>query len=136
MYVLCTLHMYHLSTHDRNLYTFAQSTQCLYICSYFMSHMIFLYMCMCQTLPENNEKETRIIKLINCVSIWVSVSVMTLLLFFSVRENKSPSRKTVECTVKYKVKMSSCQTIYAHFVLFSNCWVNQRCGLFDQLADD
>lgn len=41
MYVLCTLPMYHLSTHDRNLYTFAQSTQCLYICSYFMSHMIF-----------------------------------------------------------------------------------------------
>lgn len=48
MYVLCTLPMYHLSTHDRNLYTFAQSTQCLYICSYFMSPMIFLYMCMCQ----------------------------------------------------------------------------------------
>lgn len=41
MYVLCTLPMYHLSPHDRNLYTFAQSTQCLYICSYFMSHMIF-----------------------------------------------------------------------------------------------
>lgn len=82
MYVLCTLPMYHLSTHDRNLYTFAQSTQCLYICSYFMSHMIFLYMCMCQILLENNEKETRIIKLIQCVSVWVSVSVMILLLFF------------------------------------------------------
>lgn len=50
MYVLCTLPMYHLSTHDRNLYTFAQSTQCLYIRSYFMSRMIFKkkYMCMCR----------------------------------------------------------------------------------------
>lgn len=26
LYVLCTLPMYHLSTHDHNLYTFAQST--------------------------------------------------------------------------------------------------------------
>lgn len=43
MYVLCTLPMYHLSTHDRNLYTFAQSTQCLYIRSYFMSRMIFFF---------------------------------------------------------------------------------------------
>lgn len=40
MYVLCTLPMYHLSTRDHNLYTFAQSTQCLYIRSYFMSRMI------------------------------------------------------------------------------------------------
>lgn len=64
MYVLCTLPMYHLSPHDRNLYTFAQSTQCLYICSYFMSHMIFFYTCACvRFCQKNNEKATRIIKI-------------------------------------------------------------------------
>lgn len=41
MYVLCTLPMYHLSTRDSNLYTFAQSTQCLYICSYFVTYDFF-----------------------------------------------------------------------------------------------
>lgn len=70
MYVLCTLPMYHLSTHDRNLYTFAQSTQCLYICKLFYVTYDFLYMCMCQILPENNEKATRIIKLIQCVCLF------------------------------------------------------------------
>lgn len=54
----CTSPMYLLSTRNHNLYTFAQSAQCLYIHSYFISHMIFfLYMCMCQIffVRENNE---------------------------------------------------------------------------------
>lgn len=113
VYVLCTLPMYHLSTHDRNLYTFAQSTQCLYIRSYFMSRMIFfffLYMCMCQILPENNEKKmTRIIKLILCVSIGVSVSVLILLLvFFQCERNKSPCRK--QLSELWRIKMMSHHT--------------------------
>lgn len=99
MYVFCTLPMYHYQ-HDHNLYTFAQSTQCLYICSYFMPHMIFLYMCMCQILPDNNEKTH--IQLNQCVSIWESVSVMMLLpfFFFLYERNKSRSRKIVALIVK------------------------------------
>lgn len=85
IYVLCTLPMYHLSIHTHNLYTFAQSTQCLYICSYFMSHMIFLYMCMCQMLPENNEKLTCIM-MIQCVSILVCYDFINL--FFQFERNK------------------------------------------------
>lgn len=69
MYVLCTSPMYHLSTHDHNLYTFAQSARCLYICSYFMSHMIFFIHVHVSDLPENNEKRHVLMKLIQCVSI-------------------------------------------------------------------
>lgn len=93
MNVLCTLAMFHLSTCDHNLYTFAQSTQCLYINSYFMSHLIFLYMFICQMLQDNMKRMTLIIQMTQCVSIWVSV--MTLLLFFfQCERNKSPCRNS------------------------------------------
>lgn len=57
MYVLCTSLEYHLSTQDHSLYTFAQSTQCLYIYSYFES--LFLYMCMCQIWQKTMKRDKR-----------------------------------------------------------------------------
>lgn len=68
MYVLCTSLMYHLSTQDHNLYTFAQSTLCLYICSYFLSHDFFIHVHV-SDLPAKNEKRHLLMKLNWCVSV-------------------------------------------------------------------
>lgn len=58
MYVLCTSLEYHLSTQDHNLYTFAQSTQCLY--GYLKSHDFFFFIHVhVSNLTENNEKRQK-----------------------------------------------------------------------------
>lgn len=82
MYVLCTSPMYPLSTHNHNLYTFAQSTRCLYIHSYFMSRMVvvgfFFYTCACVRFllcQQTMKQLTCIIKLIGCVFFRVRVHV-------------------------------------------------------------
>lgn len=43
MYVLCTLPMYHLSTHDRNLYTFAQSTLFVHMQLFYVTYDFFIH---------------------------------------------------------------------------------------------
>lgn len=113
MYVLCTSPMYPLSTHNHNLYTFAQSTRCLYIHSYFMSRMVvvgffFLYMCMCQIsfVPANNET-IDMYHQTDWMCVFPSARacararyVMWIFsLLFIVRENKSPWRKWIECVL-------------------------------------
>lgn len=87
MYVLCTLPMYHLSTHDRNLYTFAQSTQCLYICSYFVTYDFFiLNTCACVRFCQETMKKRHVL------SDWFNVCLFAWVIwfyssfFFSMRE--------------------------------------------------
>lgn len=80
MYVLCTSPMYPLSTHNHNLYTFAQSTRCLYIHSYFMSRMVvvvfFIHVHVSDFFCQKTMKQlTCIIKLIGCVFFRVLVHV-------------------------------------------------------------
>lgn len=112
MYVLCTLPMYHLSTPDHNLYTFAQSTQCLYIRSCFMSRMIFFYTCACVRFCQKTMKKlTRIIKPIQRVSLWVSASVMILITLLQCERNKSPCRK--QMSAFWRVKDENLWTVRA-----------------------
>lgn len=66
---------------------------------------------MCQILPENNENETCISKKkkeLMCVYLSECYDFNTL--FFRVREINL-YHKTAECTVKYKVSMTLCQTM-------------------------
>lgn len=117
MYVLCTLPMYHLSTHDRNLYTFAQSTQCLYIRSYFMSRMIFfLYMCMCRIFARKQWKIDTYYQIGSmCVYLSKCECYDFITLFFFQREiNKSPCRKRLSAL--WRIKMILCHTIHAAWI--------------------
>lgn len=112
MYVLCTSPMYPLSTHNHNLYTFAQSTRCLYIHSYFMSRMVvvfFLYMCMCQISFARKQWNNWHVSsnwldvcfsecACMCARARAYVNVILSLLFIA-RENKSPWRKWIECVL-------------------------------------
>lgn len=118
MNVLCTLPMSHLSTCDHNLYTFAQSTQCLYINSYFMSHLIFfLYMCICQMLQDNMKRMTLIIQMSQCVSIWVSAMILLLLYFSSVREINLHAETVYKCLRHFQ----------NGWIIRSNCMLDTKC---------
>lgn len=86
MYVMCTLPMYHLSTHDRNLYTFAQSTQ-VFVHMQLFCHVwfFFLYMCMCQILSEKQWKRDTYYQ-IDLMCVYVRALYDFIPLFFSMRE--------------------------------------------------
>lgn len=90
MNVLCTLPLFHLPTCDHNLYTFAQSTRCLYINSYFMSHLIFFIHVhtVCQML-QDNVKEIETYYPNDSMCVYVSECYDFITPIFQCERNKS-----------------------------------------------
>lgn len=82
------------------IYTFAQSTQCLYINSYFMSHLIFfLYMCIqyarCYQMLQDNMKEIETYYPNDSMCVYVSECYDFITpFFFQCERNKSPCRNS------------------------------------------
>lgn len=110
MYVLCTSPMYPLSTHNHNLYTFAQSTRCLYIHSYFMSRMVVFFIHVhvsdffCAGKQWNNWHVSSnwldvCFSECACMCARACAYVMWFYHSSSLWENKSPWRKWIECVL-------------------------------------
>lgn len=109
MNVLCTLPLFHLPTCDHNLYTFAQSTQCLYINSYFVTFDFFIHVhTVCQMLQENM-KEIETYYPNDSMCVYVSECYDFITPFFQCERNKSPCRNSA---LMYNVYASHRSRVY------------------------
>lgn len=139
IYYVCFVHITHVSFYQHMIVICTHLHKALSVCTYavILCHIwFFLYMCMCQNLPENNEKLTRIIKLIQFVSIWVSVSVMILLIlfFFSVREiNLWAENSWVHCEVWHDDEFMLIGRLSGRIAMLL-LKIQWRCGLIQSIS--
>lgn len=106
MYVLCTLPMYHLSTLNRNLYTFARSTQ-VFVHMQLFCHIWFFYTCACVRICQKTMKRDTYYQTDSmCVFLSMCECYDFITLFLQNERNKS-KKSILECTVKYKGRMGS-----------------------------
>lgn len=105
MYYTCFCAHYPCIIYQHMIVICTHLHKALSVCTYavILCHIWFFlfYTCACvRFLPENNEKATHIIKLVQCVSVWGSVIDIIVLLLFSMREiNLQAENSWVHCEI-------------------------------------
>lgn len=114
--MFCAHHPCIIYQHVIIICTHLHKALCLYISSYFKSHMIFFFIHVhISDFVRYHEKLTPYIRLIQCVYIWVST--MILLRFFppQCERNKCPCRN--QWSPLWRIRTTLCQTVPAKWTI-------------------